>query len=175
MNGTESTLLTCKDLEDVPGDAARFVSERAGTGTKRLLSWAPSARRRKPSSEEAERCGMFYVNHRWARRHADQLGDAAEIGIKRLKLLKCDGTEDRSHASALPKKEAARLDREMKHLVQNFAGVENMSTLPDVMFVIDPNSEVIAVREAASHGRDRRGDRRYQLRSGTGGLGDSGK
>ena len=50
------------------------------------------------------------------------------------------------------KKEGARLDRELKHLQQNFAGVENMATLPDVMFVIDPNAELIAVREARRMG-----------------------
>jgi len=50
------------------------------------------------------------------------------------------------------KKEGARLDRELKHLQQNFSGVENMTTLPDAMFVIDPNAEVIAVREARRMG-----------------------
>ncbi len=50
------------------------------------------------------------------------------------------------------KKEAARLERELKHLRQNFSGVENMTTLPDAMFVIDPNAEVIAVREARRMG-----------------------
>ena len=50
------------------------------------------------------------------------------------------------------KKEAARLDRELKHLQQNFSGVENMSIPPDIMFVIDPNAEVIAVREARRMG-----------------------
>ena len=50
------------------------------------------------------------------------------------------------------KKEAARLERELKHLQQNFSGVENMTTLPDVMFVIDPNAEVIAVHEARRMG-----------------------
>jgi small subunit ribosomal protein S2 len=50
------------------------------------------------------------------------------------------------------KKEGARLDRELKHLQQNFSGVENMTTLPDAMFVIDPNAEGIAVREARRMG-----------------------
>jgi small subunit ribosomal protein S2 len=50
------------------------------------------------------------------------------------------------------KKEAARLERELKHLQQNFSGVENMTTLPDAMFVIDPNAEMIAVREARRMG-----------------------
>ena len=52
----------------------------------------------------------------------------------------------------LSKKEGARLDRELKHLKQNLSGVENMTTLPDAMFVIDPNAEVIAVREARRMG-----------------------
>jgi small subunit ribosomal protein S2 len=50
------------------------------------------------------------------------------------------------------KKESARLERELKHLQQNFSGVENMATPPDIMFVIDPNAEVIAVREARRMG-----------------------
>jgi len=52
----------------------------------------------------------------------------------------------------LSKKEAARLDRELKHLLQNLAGVENMTVVPDAMFVIDSNSEEIAVREARRMG-----------------------
>jgi small subunit ribosomal protein S2 len=129
-------------------DAARFVSERAGQG-KAVLFLGTKRQAQEAIKEEAERCGMFFVNHRW-------LGGTLtnwvtlQKSIKRLKLLKAM-TED-GRMSALPKKEAARLDRELKHLQQNFSGVENMATLPDVMFVIDPNSEVIAVREARRMG-----------------------
>jgi small subunit ribosomal protein S2 len=52
----------------------------------------------------------------------------------------------------LSKKEAARLDRELKHLNHNLEGVENMNALPDAMFVIDSNAEDIAVREARRMG-----------------------
>jgi small subunit ribosomal protein S2 len=52
----------------------------------------------------------------------------------------------------LSKKEAARLDRELKHLLQNLAGVENMATPPDAMFVVDSHNEMIAVREARRMG-----------------------
>jgi small subunit ribosomal protein S2 len=129
-------------------DAARFVSERAGHG-RAVLFLGTKRQAQEAIKEEAERCGMFYVNHRW-------LGGTLtnwvtlQKSIKRLKLLKAM-TED-GRMSALPKKEAARLDRELKHLQQNFSGVESMATLPDVMFVIDPNSEVIAVREARRMG-----------------------
>ena len=50
------------------------------------------------------------------------------------------------------KKEAARLERELKHLHQNLEGVENMSTPPDAMFVVDSHTEQIAVREARRMG-----------------------
>ncbi|HKV46774.1 MAG TPA: 30S ribosomal protein S2 [Candidatus Acidoferrales bacterium] len=129
-------------------DAARFVSERAGQG-KSVLFLGTKRQAQEAIKEEAERCGMYYVNHRW-------LGGTLtnwvtlQKSIKRLKLLKAMIEDGRM--SALPKKEAARLERELKHLQQNFAGVESMTTLPDVMFVIDPNSEVIAVREARRMG-----------------------
>jgi small subunit ribosomal protein S2 len=92
---------------------------------------------------------MFYVNHRW-------LGGTLtnwvtlQKSIKRLKLLKAMSEDGRM--AQFSKKEGARLDRELKHLQQNFSGVENMATLPDAMFVIDPNAEVIAVREARRMG-----------------------
>jgi len=129
-------------------EAARYVAERAGEG-RTVLFLGTKRQAQEAIAEEAQRCGMFYVNHRW-------LGGTLtnwvtlQKSIKRLKFLKAM-TED-GRLAALPKKEAARLDRESKHLQQNFAGVENMTALPDTLFVIDPNSEVIAVREARRMG-----------------------
>jgi len=129
-------------------EAARYVAELAGQG-KTVLFLGTKRQAQEAIAEEANRCGMYYVNHRW-------LGGTLtnwvtlQKSIKRLKLLKAM-TED-GRMAALPKKEAARLDRELKHLQQNFAGVESMATLPDAMFVIDPNAEVIAVREARRMG-----------------------
>jgi small subunit ribosomal protein S2 len=129
-------------------EAARYVAEQTGQG-KSVLFLGTKRQAQEAIAEEAQRCAMFYVNHRW-------LGGTLtnwvtlQKSIKRLKLLKAmkeDGRMD-----ALSKKEAARLDRELKHLQQNFAGVENMATPPDVMFVIDPNAELIAVREARRMG-----------------------
>jgi small subunit ribosomal protein S2 len=129
-------------------EAARYVSEQAGQG-KSVLFLGTKRQAQEAIAEEAQRCGMFYVNHRW-------LGGTLtnwvtlQKSIKRLKLLKAMSEDGRM--AEFSKKEGARLDRELKHLQQNFAGVENMATLPDVMFVIDPNSEVIAVREARRMG-----------------------
>ena len=129
-------------------EAARYVAEATGQG-KVVLFLGTKRQAQGAIAEEAQRCGMFYVNHRWL---GGTLTNWATLqkSIKRLKLLKAMVEDGRM--AALPKKEAARLERELKHLQQNFAGVENMATLPDVMFVIDPNAEVIAVREARRMG-----------------------
>jgi small subunit ribosomal protein S2 len=95
--------------------------------------------------EEAERCGMFYVNHRW-------LGGTMtnfvtiRLGIERLKYLeriKTDGTIQR-----FPKKEIINLDREYVKLLRNLGGIKEMETLPKAVFVIDPRKEGIAILEA---------------------------
>jgi small subunit ribosomal protein S2 len=129
-------------------EAARYVSEHAGQG-KSVLFLGTKRQAQEAIAEEATRCGMFYVNHRW-------LGGTLtnwvtlQKSIKRLKLLKAMAEDGRM--AQFSKKEGARLDRELKHLQQNFSGVENMTTLPDTMFVIDPNAELIAVREARRMG-----------------------
>jgi small subunit ribosomal protein S2 len=129
-------------------DAARYVAEMAAQG-KSILFLGTKRQAQEAIAEEATRCGMFYVNHRW-------LGGTLtnwvtlQKSIKRLKLLKAMSEDGRM--AQFSKKEGARLDRELKHLQPNFSGVENMATLPDAMFVIDPNAEVIAVREARRMG-----------------------
>jgi small subunit ribosomal protein S2 len=129
-------------------EAARYVAEQAGQG-KSVLFLGTKRQAQEAIAEEAGRCGMFFVNHRWL---GGTLTNWATLqkSIKRLKLLKAMSEDGRM--AELSKKEAARLDRELKHLQQNFSGVENMTTLPDAMFVIDPNAEVIAVREARRMG-----------------------
>ncbi len=129
-------------------EAARYVSEQAAQG-KSVLFLGTKRQAQEAIAEEAQRCAMFYVNHRW-------LGGTLtnwvtlQKSIKRLKLLKSMSEDGRM--AQFSKKEGARLDRELRHLQQNFSGVENMTTMPDVMFVIDPNAEVIAVREARRMG-----------------------
>ncbi|MFZ0412274.1 MAG: 30S ribosomal protein S2 [Candidatus Acidiferrales bacterium] len=129
-------------------EAARYVADQAAQG-KSILFLGTKRQAQEAIAEEANRCGMFYVNHRW-------LGGTLtnwvtlQKSIKRLKLLKAMSEDGRM--KEFSKKEGARLDRELKHLQQNFSGVENMTTLPDAMFVIDPNAEGIAVREARRMG-----------------------
>ena len=129
-------------------EASRFVSELSAQG--RVVLFVGTKRQAQEAvAEEARRCGAYFVNHRWL---GGTLTNWATLqkSIKRLKLLKAmieDGRMDQ-----LSKKERARLEREMKHLFQNLEGVENMTALPDAMFVVDSNSEEIAVKEARRMG-----------------------
>jgi small subunit ribosomal protein S2 len=129
-------------------DASRYVTEMAAHG-KAVLFVGTKRQAQDAIAEEARRCGMFFVNHRWL---GGTLTNWATLqkSIKRLKSLKAMVEDGRM--AAIPKKEASRLDRELKHLQQNFEGVENMTSLPDLMFVIDPSAEMIAVREARRMG-----------------------
>src|SRR5215469_579885 len=129
-------------------EASRFVSEISAHG-RTVLFVGTKRQAQEAIAEEAKRCGAYFVNHRWL---GGTLTNWATLqkSIKRLKLLKAM-TED-GRMEQLSKKERARLDREMKHLQQNLEGIENMTQLPDAMFVIDSNAEEIAVKEARRMG-----------------------
>jgi len=95
--------------------------------------------------EEALRCGMYYVNERWL---GGMLTNFATIQtrIQRLKDLDAmleDGTMD-----LLPKKEVAKLMHEKEKLDKNIGGIKEMTRIPDVIFIVDPRKERIAVQEA---------------------------
>ena len=129
-------------------EAAKFVIDLTGQG-KTLLLVGTKRQAQEAIGEEARRCGMFYVNHRWL---GGTLTNWATLqkSLKRLKTLKAMVEDGRM--AQLSKKEAARLERELKHLQQNLEGIENMIALPDALFVVDSNAEQIAVGEARRMG-----------------------
>jgi small subunit ribosomal protein S2 len=95
--------------------------------------------------EEAARCGMPYVDHRWT---GGMLTNWRTVrrSIERLKQLETmhqDGSLEK-----LSKKEALNLSREMEKLNRSLAGLKDMGSLPDAVFVIDVGHEYIAVSEA---------------------------
>ena len=99
--------------------------------------------------EEAERCGMFYVNQRWLGGMLTNF-ETIKTRIARLKALEKmqeDGTFE-----VLPKKEVANLMHEMEKLEKNLGGIKEMTKIPDVMFIVDPRKERIAIQEAHTLG-----------------------
>ncbi|WP_290034134.1 30S ribosomal protein S2 [Ligilactobacillus cholophilus] len=95
--------------------------------------------------EEAKRAGQYYVNHRWLGGTLTNW-NTIQKRIKRLKDIKKmeeDGTFER-----LPKKEVALLVKERDRLQKFLGGIEDMPRIPDVIFIVDPRKERIAVKEA---------------------------
>src|SRR5271157_300422 len=107
-------------------EASRFVSDISAQG-RTVLFVGTKRQAQEAISEEAKRCGAYFVNHRWLGGTLTNWS-TLQKSIKRLKLLKAM-TED-GRMVELSKKERARLDREMKHLFQNLEGIENMAQLP---------------------------------------------
>lgn len=96
-------------------------------------------------ADEATRAGQYYVNHRWLGGTLTNW-ETIQKRIKHLKNIKemeVDGTFD-----VLPKKEVVGLLKEKERLEKFLGGIEDMPRIPDVMFVVDPRKEKIAIQEA---------------------------
>ncbi len=96
-------------------------------------------------AEEAQRCGAHYVNRRWLGGTLTNFG-TIKLSIDRMKKMEGmieDGTIDH-----MPNKEASRLRRRLAKLQRNLDGLRHMEKKPSLMYVIDPDSEAIAVHEA---------------------------
>ncbi len=96
-------------------------------------------------AEEASRCGMFYVNHRWLGGMLTNF-ETISRSIERLKnfeAMKEDGSLRR-----FPKKEVLVMEKKAAKLGRALGGIKNMGRLPDLVYVVDPRKEDIAVKEA---------------------------
>jgi small subunit ribosomal protein S2 len=125
-------------------DADEFVSRLAAEG--RTILFVGTKRQAKDViAEEAQRCGMFYVNERWL---GGLLTNFATIqrSLGRLRDLEAMTTDGRF--DTLSKKEIARNEKERKKLAKNLEGIRGMSRLPDAVFIVDTKKEQIAVDEA---------------------------
>jgi len=131
---------TMKGLDE----AFAYVRDSAAQGAK-MLFVGTKKQAQDSLSEQARRAGVFFVNQRWL---GGMLTNFATIkkGIDRLKKL--DTMREDGTYSVLTKKEVARLEKERSKLDKNLSGIREMDSLPDVVFVIDPRKEKIAIAEA---------------------------
>ena len=131
---------TVKKLEE----AYMFVREATQDGGE-ILFVGTKKQAQLSIKEEAQRCGMPYVDARWLggmltnfttiRRRIDRLNQ--------LRKMREDGTFE-----LLPKKEVIKLNAEIEKLEKFLGGIQNMKKMPVAMFVVDPRKEKIAVAEA---------------------------
>ncbi len=137
----EQTMPMCKDAVNYLGKIASKKGKIMFVGTKRAASDS--------IKEEALRCGMPFVNHRWLGGMLTNFR-TVRASIKRLKEL--EGMSDSKGYEKINKKEILNLSREQDKLEKTLGGIKEMGGLPDVLFVIDVGYEKIAVQEAAKLG-----------------------
>ncbi|MBE5822336.1 MAG: 30S ribosomal protein S2 [Clostridiales bacterium] len=129
-------------------EAYAFVKEQVDNGAD-VIFVGTKKQSQDAVKEEAERCGMYYVNQRWLGGTLTNF-KTIEKRINRLKTLETmeqDGT-----FSVLPKKEVIKLKGEMEKLEKYLGGIKDMKKMPGVMFVVDPKKERIAILEARKLG-----------------------
>ena len=95
--------------------------------------------------EEALRCGMFFVNHRWL---GGLLTNFTTIQRSIGRLRELEAMAEDGRYESLSKKEIARIEKQKRKLHKNLDGIRKMSRLPDAVFVVDTRREKIAVDEA---------------------------
>ena len=137
----EQTMPMCKDAINHLGKIASRKGKILFVGTKRAASDA--------IREEAQRCGMPFVNHRWLGGMLTNFR-TVRASIKRLKELE-EMAESNSYEK-INKKEILQLSREQEKLEKTLGGIKDMGGLPDALFVIDVGYEKIAVQEASKLG-----------------------
>ena len=137
----QKTVKKLDEAYDFVRDVAADGGEILFVGTKKQAQDA--------IREEAERCGMHFVNARWL---GGMLTNYRTITkriarLSQLNAMKEDGTFD-----LLPKKEVIKLELEIERLEKFLGGIKNMGALPKALFIVDTRKEKIAVSEARNLG-----------------------
>ena len=141
-------IINLEDTSVLVDKAYSFVRDVVAAG-KSVLFVGTKKQAQDAVKEEAERCGMFYVNERWL---GGMLTNFKTIQsriarLKEIETMQEDGTFD-----VLPKKEVINLKKELEKLQKNLGGIKEMKRIPDAIFIVDPKKERICVQEAHALG-----------------------
>jgi len=129
-------------------DAYNYVKQLSMTGDS-ILFVGTKKQAQESVREEAERCGMYYVNQRWL---GGMLTNFQTIKLRIDRLHELENMETNGKLELLPKKEVAQLMHEKEKLQKFLGGIKDMRRLPGALFVVDPRKERIAVAEARKLG-----------------------
>ncbi|MBQ7377362.1 MAG: 30S ribosomal protein S2 [Clostridia bacterium] len=129
-------------------EAFNFVSSLAAEGGT-VLFVGTKKQAADTIKEEAQRCGMYYVNVRWP---GGMLTNFKTIRKSIARLKDLEKMQEDGTFNLLTKKEVAKLVKEMEDLEKNYGGIKTMETLPSALFVVDTRKERIAVLEAKKLG-----------------------
>ena len=128
--------------------ACEFVKETAAEGGI-ILFVGTKKQAQEAIEQEAKRCGMYYVNQRWL---GGVLTNFATLQARIDQLVRLEDQKNRGDLERLPKKEVLKLEEEILRLNRQMGGFKEMTNLPNVLFIIDPNKEKIALAEAKRMG-----------------------
>ena len=135
---------TVKGLEKAY-DFARQISQNGGSilfvGTKRQAQ--------EPIRAEALRAGQFYINQRWL---GGLLTNFTTIRKRVTRMIELQQMDETGTINRYPKKEIVQLHKEREKLEKYLSGIKDMKEIPEVLFIIDPRRETIAVLEAKKLG-----------------------
>ena len=130
-------------------DAYDFIRDEIAAQGKKIIFVGTKKQAQESVREEAERCGMFYVNQRWL---GGLLTNFHTIKRSIEKLKKLEAMKEEGVLELLPKKEAMKLTKEMNRLQKLLGGIKDLDELPGALFVIDIKREKIALNEAKKLG-----------------------
>lgn len=125
-------------------EAYSFIKSVADSG-KPVLFVGTKKQAQDAIKQEAEKCGMYYINSRWL---GGTLTNYATIRTRIERLNKLNQMEKMNEFNVLPKKEVLQLIAERDKLEENLGGIKTMHGLPGALFVVDPKKEHLAVAEA---------------------------
>lgn len=128
--------------------AATYLERVAARGGK-VLFVGTKRQSRELVAQEAKRCQMYYINHRWLGGTLTNFNTIRQSihRLRRIEEISTDGTYEK-----LPKKEVLNLERQKFKLNRNLGGIKDMHGMPDALLVIDAHREAIAVSEARNLG-----------------------
>ena len=124
--------------------AYTFLKETAAKGGK-ILFVGTKKQAQEPISQQAERCGMPWINQRWL---GGMLTNFVTMRSRISRMEELEAMVEDGRMATLPKKEQALLGKELDKLQKNLGGVRDMTSLPQAIFVVDSKREEIAIREA---------------------------
>jgi len=128
--------------------ACDFIREVAAEGGS-ILFVGTKKQAQESIEQEAQRCGMFYVNQRWL---GGVLTNFATIQTRIDYLVRREDQQSRGDFERLPKKEALKIGKEIVRLNRLMGGFKELTKLPDALFIIDPTKERNAIAEARRMG-----------------------
>ena len=124
--------------------AYNYVVERVADGGL-VLFVGTKKQAQDAIAEEAKRCGMFFVNHRWL---GGMLTNFSTISRSIARLKEFEAMKEDGSLRRFPKKEVLMMEKKAAKLERSLGGIKNMGRLPDIVYVVDPRKEDIAVMEA---------------------------